>query len=96
MELEKILGDHNGMVYATSIYMEKQETGEWLIKQSVTQRRSDDLKIWDERNVEFEAKDRVLEKAIGEAAVLTTLYLESINYDLFTEEQDLEEGEYIQ
>ena len=86
-QLETILGDHIGMEYSTNISMRKQSNGEWLVVQSVIQKRSDDLETWDERREDFTAKDKQLEQAIGEAAVLATLFLESINYDIFSLEE---------
>lgn len=94
--LEKILGDHIGMDYSTNISMRKQGNGEWLVVQSIIQKRSNDLEAWEERHEDFTAKHRNLEQAIGEAAILATLFLESINYDLFSIEVNLEEGEYLQ
>ena len=91
-----IVGDYIGVVYTTELTVTKNPNGEWLAVQKVTQKRSDDLEAWDERTVDFEAKHRNVDQAVAEAAVLATLYLESINYDLFVIETDLKEGEYLQ
>ena len=94
--VNEILGEHRGAIYSTELYVEKLENGEWFIRQSITQKVSDDLETWEECVVNFEAKDRLLEKAIADAAVLATLYLESINYDLFSADLELNEGEFLQ
>jgi hypothetical protein len=94
--LNDVLGDHRAMEFTTKILMEERNDGEWLVRQSITQRVSDDMKTWDERTADFEAKDRLLDKALAEAAVLATLYLESVNYDLFTIDVEMDEGEYLQ
>lgn len=94
--IEDIMGDHIGVRYSTELLVEKKENGEWFVTQIVTQRVSDDLEVWDERVTKFEAKGFKLERTIAEAAVLATLYLESINYDLFSIDIDLREGEYLQ
>ena len=87
------LGEHIGAVYGTELTIKKQDNGEWRAVQRVTQKISDDLDSWEERMVDFEAKDRNLERAVAEAAILATLYLESINYDLFNA---IDKGEYLQ
>ncbi len=94
--VNEILGEHTGVIYSTELYVERRENGEWFVRQSVTQKVSDDLVTWEEAVVNFEAKDRKLEKAVAEAAVLATLYLESINYDLFSADLETKEGEYVQ
>lgn len=94
--VEDILGEHIGVSYTTSLLVEKQENGEWLVTQTIVQKVSDDLETWEERTINFEAKGFKLDKTIAEAAVLATLYLESIKYDLFSAGLALEEGEYLQ
>ena len=94
--VNEILGEHTGAIYSTELYVEKRENGEWFVRQTVTQKVSDDLEKWEECTVNFEAKDKILEKAVADAAVLATLYLESINYDLFSADLELTEGEYLQ
>jgi hypothetical protein len=94
--VNEILGEHKGAIYSTELYVEKLENEEWFVRQSITQKVSDDLETWEECTVNFEAKDRLLEKAVADAAVLATLYLESINYDLFSADLELNEGEFLQ
>ena len=82
--VEDILGKHEGVSYTTTLLVEKQKNGEWLVTQTITQKISDDLETWEERITKFEAKGFKLDKTVAEAAVLATLYLESVNYDLFS------------
>jgi hypothetical protein len=94
--VDEIIGDHKAVKYQTELYVEKQDNGWWHAIQTISQEVTDDLEEWEEKVVKFEAKDSKLEKAIAEAAILATFYLESINYDLFSAELDLEEGAYLQ
>jgi hypothetical protein len=93
--LEIELGEHSGFCYTTQMKMKKDEKGEWHVEQTISQSFSDDLEVWEERSTNFESRGYDLEKALAEVAVLSTLYLESIKYNLFAE-IDLEEGEYLQ
>ena len=93
--LEIELGEHNGFCYTTEMKMKKNEKGEWHVKQTISQSFSDDLETWEERSTDFESRGYDLERALAEVAVLSTLYLESISYNLFAETA-LEEGEYLQ
>lgn len=95
MNLEKELGKHNGFCYTTEMVMKKNEKGQWHIKQTITQKYSDDLENWEEASTDFESKGYDLEKALADVAILSTLYLEAVEYNLFSETVS-EEGEYLQ
>ena len=89
------LGEYKGMEYVTAVSMEHKDNT-WFVKHKVKQRISNDREVWDEREVVFESKEEELEKAIAAAAVLATLYLESIDFDLFSVDFELKEGEFVQ
>lgn len=94
-DLEKEFGEHNGFKYTTEMFMKKQDNGKWYVKQTISQSYSDDFETWEERTTDFEAQGFNLEKVLADVGVLAALYLESIDYNLFSE-LDLDEGEYIQ
>jgi len=95
--LEKEFESHNAFTYITEMSLKKEENGKWYVKQIITQSYSDDLKSWEKVSTEFEAKSFSLEKAIAEVSVLSTLYLQAVDYNLFSESDlELEEGEYLQ
>lgn len=75
--------------------MQKDDKGQWHVKQTIKQSYTDDLESWDERSTDFESKGYELEKALADVAILSTLYLEAIKYNLFSE-VELDEGEYLQ
>ena len=93
---QDIIEEHMGVKYSTELTVVKQANGEYKATQRVTQKTTEDLKEWNEVSVDFEAKSRKVNQAVAEVSVLATLYLESINYDLFAVDNELAEGEYLQ
>jgi hypothetical protein len=97
MDFEKEIGEHKGFLYRTDMVMKKADSGKWHVKQTVHQSYSDDLENWEETSESFEARGFDLATTLAEVVVLTTMYLEAVNYNLFSENKvELKEGEYLQ
>lgn len=95
--LEKELGDHRGFRYITKMVVKKEDSGKWNVKQTISQSYTDDLENWEERKEDFESSSFTLEKALADVTLLSTLYLEAIEYNLFKDDElSLGEGEYLQ
>jgi len=87
--------EHKGSEYINKVYVEHKDDGMWEVEHTVTQRISDDLEDWEERKVVFMGKHKKMEEAIAEAAVLAHFYLESIEYNLFAEPDEVPEGKIV-
>ena len=86
---------HKGSEYINKVYIENKDDGMWEVEHTIIHRTSDDLESWEERKVIFMGKNKKLEEAIAEAAVLAHFYLESVQYNLFTEPTEIQEGDVV-
>ncbi|KKM93419.1 hypothetical protein LCGC14_1208510 [marine sediment metagenome] len=75
-----------GKRFDTFILAERQRIGEWKVNYKVVSGRSRDLKVWERRQVVITAFDINAEKAIASAMSTILQYLNSVDYDLFSDE----------
>lgn len=94
MDLEYI--GHRTVTQTTA---KKDSNGNWRVKYVVLQSRTTDGENWEEKALEMNATDKVLDKAMSEVVASVYYYLQTIDNDLFNAE-DLgsvmkEEGELL-
>lgn len=82
-----------GFTVSTSIVATKGKDGKWKVKQTLTQGRLEDPdKEWETKEVEMNAVDSDLKRAMNESTLSIGAYLDLVEGDLFNEDK-LESGE---
>jgi len=74
-------------------YLNKKSDGFWSAKVVIKNRRTTDGEEWAEKSIIMEALDLNMDAALGSANSSIMSYLQTVNYDLFSEgEEDVEDN----
>ena len=73
-------------------FMNKGEDGLWSVKLVVVHRRPEDGEHWEEKHALMQSFDQNMDTALGSANASMVSYLQSVNFDLFSEDEDGEDN----